>query len=208
VLVAREVLDTLEQRARSEVEDHLREHPLRTGMPREELRSRLGLPRSLFLAMVGELAASGAVTESEGAIGLPGHEPRPTAEQQRVIDAILEALAEQPFAPPSLLELGQRLPVTPDLVEYLLTRRLVVRLSRDTLMLAEAWADALQQVREHLQRAGSITVAQARQLLRGNRRVVLFLLDWLDGRGETVRRDDEHQAPTLRRSQVSSLPHS
>jgi selenocysteine-specific elongation factor len=208
VLVGREVWETLERRARGDVGDHLRQHPLRAGMPREELRSRLGLPRSLFLAVVGELVAVGAVTESGGAIGLPGHEPHPTAEQQRVIDAILEELARRAFAPPSLPELGQRLPLTPDLIEYLLTRRLVVRLSRDTLMLAETWEDGLQQVRDHLQRMGRITFAQARQLLQGNRRAVLFLLDWLDGRGETVRRGDEHYTLTLGRSQTPSLPHS
>ena len=207
-LLAQEMWDALRRRARSALEAHQRQHPLLVGMPREELRSRMGLPRSLFPAVVGELVADGAVTESVGAIALPGHQPRPTAEQQGVIDAILEDLSRQPVAPPSLPELGLRLPLTPDLIEYLVANGLVVRLGRDTLMLAEAWADALQQVRDHLRREGRITAAQARRLLQGNRRAVLFLLDWLDGRGETVRRGDEHHALALRASQATVLADS
>ncbi len=206
VLMAREAWDGLERDARSALEAHERQHPLRPGMPREEFRSRLRLPRPLLAAVVGGLVARGVVTESGGAIALPGHEPRPTAEQQRAIDAVVEELGRQPFAPPSLPELALRLPLTPDVVEYLVTRQLVVRLGKDTLMLVEAWAEALEKVRGHLRQEGRITAAQARQLFQGNRRAVLFLLDWLDGRGETVRRGDEHHALVLTGSQAPSLP--
>jgi selenocysteine-specific elongation factor len=206
VLMARERWDALEQQARSALEAHDRQHPLRAGMPREEFRSRMHLPRQLLTAVVGELVARGVVTESGGTITLLGYESRPTAEQQRVIDAVLEELGRQPFAPPSLPELGLRLPLTPDVIEYLVTRQLVVRLGKDTLMLVDAWAEALHQVRGHLQREGRINAAQARQLFPGNRRAVLFLLDWLDGRGETVRRGDEHHALVLTGSQELALP--
>jgi selenocysteine-specific elongation factor len=206
VLMAREAWVELERQARSALEAHERQHPLRLGMPREEFRSRLRLPRPLLAPVVGELAACGVVSESGGAITLPGHDPRPTTEQQRVIGAILEELGRQPFAPPSLPELALRLPLTSDVVEYLVTRQLVVRLGKDTLMLTDAWSEALQKVRAHLRQEGRITAAQARQLFPGNRRAVLFLLDWLDGRGETVRRGDEHHALVLTGSQTPSLP--
>jgi selenocysteine-specific elongation factor len=206
VLLAGEVWAELKRRVTSTLEVNLRDHPLRAGMPREELRSRMGLPRSLLPAVVGELVSDSTVTESNGVIALPGHEPHPTAEQQRVIDVVLDELGLQPFAPPSLPELGLRLPLTPDLIEYLVTRRLVVRLGKNTLMLAGAWSDAVQQVRGHLQREGRITAGAARQLLQANRRTTLYLLDWLDGHGETVRRGDEHYLLARVGSQAPSPP--
>ena len=50
-----------------------REHPLRRGMQKEELRSRLGLAAQEFPHVVARLAEDGAVADDAGLIRLPGH---------------------------------------------------------------------------------------------------------------------------------------
>ena len=48
------------------------QHPLRRGMPREELRNRLGLPADAFLAAVERLAAEGALVQDGQSVNPPG----------------------------------------------------------------------------------------------------------------------------------------
>jgi len=196
-LMTRERWSSIERGARGVLEEQHRDHPLRAGMQREELRSRLGLSRASLLDVVGELVRRGVVVEAERAVALPGHDAHPTTSQQAVIDGVLGELGRRPFAPPSLPELGIRYPLTPDIVEYLVTRQLVVRLSKDTLMLTGSWTEALDRVRGHLEQHGQIDAAEARRLVDANRRVLLSLLDWLDSRGETIRRGDEHHVLRL-----------
>src|SRR5439155_6465494 len=83
-------------RARSELEEYPRAHPLRAGMPREELKSRLGLQPAAFAPVVAELATEGVLAERDGSLALPGHSVTldpgggPAAR-------LLEALGREPF---------------------------------------------------------------------------------------------------------------
>src|SRR5262249_35724806 len=110
------------------------QHPLRAGMPREEWRSRLGLAPREAAEVASAIGAAGELAEAGGGrargapagaargafVRLPGHEPRPTPEQERAIAALLARFRAEPFAPPTRPEVEQEL--GPELAAALVER--------------------------------------------------------------------------------------
>jgi selenocysteine-specific elongation factor len=176
---------------------HHRCHPLDGGLPRAEVRTQLGLPAPLSFALVQHLLESKGLTEAaEGRLALPGHVPSPGAADQRVIDAVLQLLAERPLEPPTFSELGMHCSMTAKIAHYLVARGTLIRASQETLVLTEAWQEALSRLRSYLASNGKINIADARMVTGANRRTVIALLDELDETRETRRVGDAHWSRT------------
>ena len=74
----------MSDRAAQALREHHRDYPLRPGLPREELRSRLGLPAASFARVLAALAAQGVLVEEGALVRAPDHEVRLAPEQERV----------------------------------------------------------------------------------------------------------------------------
>ena len=159
--------------------------PLRAGMPREELRSRLDFPPQVFTAVLARLLASDAVAEDGSMVRLPDHAPRLTATQQHAVDVYLSTLAASPFSPPS------DSPIDPSLLAYLLDVGKVVRAAPDVVFAAAAFQEMVQKVREHIKQHAKITVAEVRDLFGTSRKYALALMEYLDQQRITRRVGDE-----------------
>jgi selenocysteine-specific elongation factor len=165
--------------------------PLRRGMPKEELRSRTGIPAELFTELLGALAAEQTVVDLGGEVAAAAHHPALTSEQESAIGAFLAELEAQPFNPPALSDLVRRYRLTPALLQYLVVDGRVVRVNDDTAFARSAYDDAVRRLREHLAEHRTLTVAAARDLLGSSRRYVLPLLEWLDAQKITRRVGDD-----------------
>src|SRR5262249_48323864 len=71
-LFAPEAWAAISRRAGQALGEYHRAHPLRAGMPREELKSRLGLAPAAFGAAVAELARDGTLVGPGGGEGWHG----------------------------------------------------------------------------------------------------------------------------------------
>jgi selenocysteine-specific elongation factor len=165
--------------------------PLRRGMPKEELRSRTGIPAELFADLLAVLAAEHTVVERGGEVAAAAHRPLLTSEQEAAIVAFLAELEGQPFNPPPLADLTRRYQLTPALLQYLVADGRVVRVNDDTAFARSAYDDAVRRLRVHLTEHRTLTVAAARDVLGSSRRYVLPLLEWLDAQKITRRVGDD-----------------
>jgi selenocysteine-specific elongation factor len=179
------------ERARRELAAYHAAHPLRPGMPREELKSRLGLQPAAFGAVLPELVRDGVAAEREGAMALPGHEVRVDAGQDGPAARLLEILDRQPFAPPSVPEAMREAGAGPEILRALTQRGEVVRLSEEVAFSRKAYESAVELVREIVAGEGSVTVARLRDRMGASRRPVLALLEHLDAERVTRRVGDE-----------------
>jgi selenocysteine-specific elongation factor len=189
--LTREQWERAVSRVAGELAAYHRAQPLRRGMPKEELRSRTGIPAELFAELVFVLVAEGTVVERAGEIAASTHHPALTAEQVRSVAALVAELERQPFNPPPLPELVRRHQLTPALLQYLVADGRVVRVNDDTVFARSAYDDALRRLRAHLDAHRTLTVAAARDLLGSSRRYVLPLLEWLDAQKITRRVGDD-----------------
>jgi len=189
--LTRAQLERAVSRVAGELAAYHRAQPLRRGMPKEELRSRTGIPAELFAELVSVLVAEGTVVERAGDIAARTHHPALTAEQERSVAALVAELEGQPFNPPPLPELVRRHQLTPALLQYLVADGRVIRVNDDTVFARSAYDDALRRLRTHLDAHRTLTVAAARDLLGSSRRYVLPLLEWLDAQKITRRVGDD-----------------
>jgi selenocysteine-specific elongation factor len=125
---------------------------------------------------------------------------RHVSHRSRVADspeagALLAALSVEPFSPADPKSLG----FDQSLVRSLVREGPLVDLD-GIVFTASALADARARVKEALRERGSLTVADARDLLGSTRKFVLPILNRLDAEGVTRRRGDERLpgAATLR----------
>ena len=184
-VASREALEGMLARAREALTAYHRQWPLRRGMPREELRSRLGLPQRTFEAVLAYWAGTGALRDEAGTVALPEHRPTPSPEQRRRAEEFLAALRASPFHPPPTSS------VDPELLSYLEGEGQVVRVSSEVVFAAEAYREMVRMVVETIRRQGSVTLAQVRDMLGTSRKYAQALLEHLDAQGVTVRRGDE-----------------
>ena len=178
----------LASRATKELEAYHGAHPLRSGMAREELRSRLGVPASSFGSIVTGLIEDGRVVERNGSLAAPSHSVAvdtggPAGELRRLLD-------ERAFAPPSLPEAMLQSGASEEVVRAMAQRGDIVRVSEDVAFSRDAYASAVQVVKEVIAANGSVTVAQLRDRMGASRRPVLALLEHLDAQHVTRRVGD------------------
>lgn len=188
-LFADEAWAAIADRARREVEAFHASHPLRAGMAREEFRSRLGVAPQAFPAVLDGLVADSAVVERDGVVASPEHQVA-LETGDGPAGKLLALLRAQPFAPPSLNEAIQQSGATAEMVRALAQRGDLVRVSDDVAFDREAYASAVELVREMIASNGSVTVAQLRDRMQASRRPVLALLEHLDAERITRRIGD------------------
>jgi selenocysteine-specific elongation factor len=175
-------------RATHELEAYHVAFPLRHGMAREELRSRLGVPAASFASVVQGLVEDGRVIERNGSLAAPRHEVA-LAGSGPAAD-LLRLLGAQRFAPPSLVEAMQRTGADEELVRALAQRGDIVRVSADVAFSKDAYESAVAMVKDLIAANGSVTVAQLRDQMGASRRPVLALLEHLDAQRVTRRVGD------------------
>jgi selenocysteine-specific elongation factor len=189
-LFAPEAWTAITQRSRALLEEYHHAHPLRAGMPREELKSRLGLAPAVFGPALGELARDGILAEREGEVGVPTHQVVLDPAEGGPARRLVELLGRSPFAPPSLPEATREAGAGPEVLRALTREGAIVRLSDDVAFTREAYAAALDLVREIVAAEGGITVARLRDAMAASRRPVLAFLEHLDAERVTRREGD------------------
>jgi selenocysteine-specific elongation factor len=163
-------------------------YPLRRGMPREELKSRLKLAPRLFNLVLPKLAAEGVLAEDPKWAALPGHIVRFSPFQQVKVDKLMALFAATPYTPPSAKECQAE--VGDDVFSTLREVGDLVAVSDEVVFRKTDYEAMLEKIRQALQQKGQITLAEVRDLLNTSRKYVQALLEHLDAIGVTVRDGD------------------
>ena len=161
-----------------------RQNPLRAGMSREELRSRLGLTGNLANLALNHLGASGVLKDDAGTLHLPDHEVTVSGQQQEEMDAFVAQLAADPFP-------VNQPAIVPQLLALLSEQGRVVRAVEGIAFDSDTYARLEKRIADHLRAQGTVTVAEVRDLLGTSRKYALALLEHLDDVKITRRQGDE-----------------
>ncbi len=186
---AHEHWNSMAEKATGELAAYHAAHPLRAGMAREEVRSRAGIPAAAFAAALRGLLDDGVVIEHGTEVALPSHQVA-LEDGDGPAGRLIEQLASNPFAPPSLDEAMKKSGASIEVVRALERRGDVVRLSDDVAFTRDAYERAVAVVKEMVAASGSVTVAQLRDRMGASRRPVLALLEHLDAERVTRRVGD------------------
>jgi selenocysteine-specific elongation factor len=164
--------------------------PLKRGMPREEAKSRLGLAPRLFDAFVAHLHEKGGiVAEGEGGVPvlrMPTHTVTLPPAQRAAADALLAALAGEPYAPPDPATLG----VGAETLAVLVEEGSIVRVAEGIVFAHDAYDRMVMQTLALIDAHGSVTLAQFRDAVGTTRKYAPAVMDYRDARRITRRSGD------------------
>ena len=173
------------------------ENPLKQGLNREELRLRSAryVQLALFEQLVQALEKAGRVRMAGALVCAAAHTIQFTPEEEQLKEQIETALKSVDLASaPDAAALASRLKVDRAKVEGVLAALqslgTVVSLEGGLLLHGDTLDEVRQKLRQHLEGEGEITVSGFRDLIEGNRRYALALLNFFDGEGLTERRED------------------
>jgi selenocysteine-specific elongation factor len=162
--------------------------PLRRGMAREELKSRLKLTPRVFNAVVKKLAAEDALAESGSRLARIGHEIEFTPEQQAAIKRLAAKFIVTPYSPPTVKECEAE--VGEEVFNALVELGDLVTVSAEVVFRKSDYDGMVAKIHQTIQEKGQITVADVRDLFSTSRRYALALMEYLDSIGVTVRDGD------------------
>jgi len=176
--------EQLAKKTTSTLQDYHRRFPARLGMPKVELSSRFKLGTHSS-AILRRFVDEGFLAEEGNIIRLPTHKIQLTPTQQAKLDAFLKSLIQNPYAPP-----GDLTP-EPDLLNLLIDRRQVVKVSDDVVFATSAYEEMVSRVTAHLKDKSKVTLAEVRDMFQTSRKYAQALLEHLDRTKITRRIGDE-----------------
>ncbi|HUS14973.1 MAG TPA: SelB C-terminal domain-containing protein, partial [Chloroflexia bacterium] len=162
------------------------QHPLRRGLGKEELKSRLGLTPKVYSAVVARAVAEGLLAEDPTTFRLPTHEVTFNAAQAAQVARLQAAFAANPTSPPDPADLG----LDPEVTAALLDRGDLVKIAADIYYDRPTYDRMVGQVLGTIEARGSITVADLRDLFQTTRKYAVPFLEHLDEARVTRRQGD------------------
>jgi selenocysteine-specific elongation factor len=179
------------QRLLRALTDYHAQFPLRRGMPREEVRARVGADPRFFGRLVEALTHQGAIAEEGPLLRLSEHQVRLSGDDAAAADMLVRVLREAGVAPPSPRELEVDLGLSSELIRALIERGDLVEVSPEIVYERDTYQSLVDRVVEEIRANGGITVARVRDLFSTSRKYALPLLEHLDERHVTRRVGDE-----------------
>ena len=173
------------------ISDYHDQYPLRFGMPREELKSRLGVDIHLYSLVLRKLAVSGVLQMSESQVAEHDYEPGLTQEQEKLVGALLEQFNANPHASPSVKECIKV--VGGDVYTYLVESGELLQVSSDVVFRVETYKEMKSGIKMLLSKRKTITVAEVRDQFNTTRKYALAMMEHLDSIGVTVREGDSRR---------------
>jgi len=166
-------------------------YPLRRGLPKEELRTRLGAEPRLFVRELERLTAQGTAAEDGPFVRLATHAVRFSPDQERQTLQLMDVLREAGISPPDRSDLEAELGLSPELVDALVAQGRLVEVAAGLLYERDALTAIVARIRGDIELNGPRTVAQIRDLLGASRKFALALVNYTDEHHITRRVGDE-----------------
>ncbi len=180
--------------------EHHRMFPLKRGMARGEVRSRLrlaatqgrsqDLPVRAFNILVERAKADGLIAADESLLWRADFQVSFSERQRRAVDQTLARFVASPYAPPTAAETLTLLGDDEALLEALIEQGILRRLQGNVLLRSEDASAMFAQVRQFIESEGSISLAQARDLFDTSRKYVQAVLEEMDAQRLTRREGD------------------
>lgn len=191
LLAADGTLQTITASMQSELAQFHAANPLRQGMPREELKSRLKLNQKDFSFLLLWWVKNEHVKADAARVSLPAFQVVFTPEQEKKQAMLLKQLAGTPFSPPGFKECIEM--AGSDLLNAMIENGTLVKVSDDVIFSRQAFEEMKGWVVNTIQNEGAITVSGLRDHFETSRKYALAFLEYLDAVGVTYRDGDNRK---------------
>lgn len=188
------------------ISDYHKSYPLRPGIGKEELRSRLEvkLVNTELNQLLEDLAAAAVIKEQENYVALPDFEVEFTGKMAELKRELLTLYKRDLFSPPNLAELPEIIfkeqnfskelkeeNILEEIVLALERQGQLVRITEELYFATEALKKAEELLLNYFSGQDSIELSDFRDLLDSSRKYALPLLEYFDEQNLTRREGDQ-----------------
>ncbi len=205
--LAQKTLEEWERLLPARVGEYHRRHSLLRGISRAELKTALpgALGHREYDLLLARLQEQGTITLEGDLVSLGGFAPEPSEQQREQLHRLGGIYAAQPFQPPPVREALERAGLEnrhrEDYYSYLVNSGMLVKINDELYFHREAYSRAIELLRSHFAAAGTLTLAQFRDLTGSSRKIMQPLLEHFDGL-KLTRRVGDHRVPLKLRTQI------
>lgn len=183
--------NTLSGKILQTIEAYHKQFPLRRGIPREELKSKLKLQPRAFNTSINKMIAEHSLADHSVWLSKHGHEIKFDGTDQVKAKELLKTFEKNPTATPSVRECQSM--AGEEIVNALIELGELIAVSPDVLFRKKDYEALTAKVRIAIETNGEITLAEARDVLNTTRKYAQALLEHLDAAGITLRTGDSRR---------------
>ncbi|NTV50401.1 MAG: selenocysteine-specific translation elongation factor [Geobacteraceae bacterium] len=197
IFIARDAFDTLKCGLTEGVSAFLAENPLKHGIGKEELKTRLPKrsDQRFFTPLLSALEREGILIPERDIVKLAGHVMRSTASAEDLTSAFSAFLREKALEPPTVKEFMERFHYDEksvrDNIAILIRNGEAVRISSDLFYASEVLDALREKLIHHLRENEGITPPEYRELTGLSRKFLIPLLEHFDSEKITIRVGDK-----------------
>ena len=170
------------------IETYHKDMPLRRGIPREELKSKLKITPRIFNSAISLLVKQNSVLEAGKSVSHQGHEIKFNGADQLKVKELMRKFESNPYGAPSVKECQSE--VGEEILNALIELGELVTVSQDVIFRKRDYDEMVKKLRAEIQQKEQITLAEVRDLFNTSRKYAQALLEHLDSSGVTMRNGD------------------
>jgi selenocysteine-specific elongation factor len=188
--------DKLKEATSQNLQHYHNAHPLKPGMPKEELKTKLPpmLDSKLFNLTLNQMIRDGNIVQEENMVRLNTHSVSLGADQADIRDKILEVYRGAGLQPPYFKELSKTLKADADrsreVLMHLVNEGRIIKIKDDLFFHVDAIDDLKRRLVSFLESRGEITTPQFKEMTGVSRKYVIPLAEYFDAKNVTLRVGD------------------
>jgi selenocysteine-specific elongation factor len=192
-IVGRDVLDQLGEHVIEILEKYHRDFPVRPGLGKEELKTRVkGLSDPKLLAfLLDRLSQNRNVIVERDLVRLAGHEVSLAGDFQKIEEQLIRVYQKGGLTPPYLKDVAGTLAGSAkqhkEVVEHLVKQGTLIKVKTDLYYHRDALEQVWDRARTHLKNTGELTTPEFKDMTGLSRKYLIPLLEYFDARGLTMR---------------------
>lgn len=195
VVIHKDFLRQMEQRAEKLLSAYHAENPLRPGMKRDEFRSKLFPGQDIACAdkITEYMAQDGVVSCESGSVALASFQIEMNASQQKLMNQIEEIYRKAGYAVPSVDEVAAQFPKEKgfkQVLESMIADGKLVKVADQIIFHKENHDHALGLATQYIGEHGQITLGELRDLIGSSRKYTVALLEYWDRKNVTKKVGD------------------
>lgn len=196
VYIHQSPLQTLQDRIREQLGAYHKAHPLKEGMPKEELKSKLpvGMDNKLFTMLLNLLGKSRDVVQQEDLIRLAEHRVSMGLDQETLSRQIQDIYQKNGITPPYFKEVRTRLDAPAEQVDQVLAllvdQGILVKVKEDFYYHRDPLETLKKKLVDYLVANEEISTPQVKDMTGASRKFVISLMEYFDNIQLTLRVGD------------------
>jgi len=187
---------TLKNDFQSHLAEYHSAHPLKPGMSKEELKTKLPpfLAPKLFNLTLNQMVKEQKIVQEENTVRLASHTVSLGSKQADVKNKILETYLQAGLQPPYFKELSKSMDADPkrskDILMHLVNEGAIIKVKEDLYFHVETIEKLRKKLVGYLEARGEINTPQFKEMTGVSRKYVIPLAEYFDSTNVTLRVGD------------------